>query len=665
MTQIVDEKSSGLLAALSRKGEEFVSEVARVTEDAVKAIEAKGFNFTRTMTDNSAQIARLISEASESATGAVNQSLKDLQTSHIAATETTSEAVNRAIKELRDTAEMATQSAAKTISRTLKELQDTTHGAVEQSKHTASAAVAEMQETHKMLRSDTTELYERLREANILLQEVLSGAHENMSDIESTLVARVADFVAAMNDVAQKAGAANSDVERNIASFKEMSTATLNDLSQIAGQFDGHARALAEAVAQMDGSNRQTESVLATRSAALEQLMGSLDSKAGEFEERLTRFAGVLDHSLDGAGERAREIAHLTAESASSSTQAIRENFEAIRSGTAEERARLSEAMHSIYEQASEESHSMLSQAAQRFAEVLDELKQMSADMRRELETTRAEMRKGILELPQETADTASHMRRVIVDQIEALAELNRIVARHSRSLDAVEPAALRMEPAEVAPRRGVVREEAPRTNGSPRGEPPRPRADIAGMAAPPVPARRAEAPSLSPAQAAAGGGRTGWLSELLTRASHEAEAPAREAPPPREAPSPRPAASEAARPERHGIESLDSLAVDIARMIDHDAASELWDRYNRGERNVFTRKLYTMQGQKAFEEIRKRYRAEGEFKRTVDRYIGEFERLLEEVSRDGRGQMLARTYLTSETGKVYTMLAHAAGRFD
>jgi hypothetical protein len=99
--------------------------------------------------------------------------------------------------------------------------------------------------------------------------------------------------------------------------------------------------------------------------------------------------------------------------------------------------------------------------------------------------------------------------------------------------------------------------------------------------------------------------------------------------------------------------------------MIDHDAVAELWDRYKRGERNVFTRKLYTMQGQKAFEEIRKRYRGDGDFKRTVDRYIGEFERLLEEVSRDDRGQMLARTYLTSETGKVYTMLAHAAGRFD
>ena len=154
------------------------------------------------------------------------------------------------------------------------------------------------------------------------------------------------------------------------------------------------------------------------------------------------------------------------------------------------------------------------------------------------------------------------------------------------------------------------------------------------------MPARRAEAPSLSPAQA--GGGRTGWLSELLTRASQEAEPLARMRCRARSAAArnrPRDAPADGARPERHTIEALDSLAVDIARMIDHDAAAELWDRYNRGERNVFTRKLYTMQGQKAFDEIRRKYRSERDFQRTVDRYIGEFERLLEEVSRDDRGQ--------------------------
>ena len=207
---------------------------------------------------------------------------------------------------------------------------------------------------------------------------------------------------------------------------------------------------------------------------------------------------------------------------------------------------------------------------------------------------------------------------------------------------------------------RRVMRDEAEAvlTNGGPRAEPPRQRADITGMSAPAIagaPRRGALAQSCA---TGGGGGRAGWLSELLTRASQESRS--RRARQCAQRPRRRARAPSAAR-----IESLDSLAVDIARMIDHDAAAELWDRYKRGERNVFTRKLYTMQGQRAFEEIRRKYRGDRDFMRTVDRYIGEFERLLEEVSRDDRGQVVARTYLTSETGKVYTMLAHAAGRFE
>jgi hypothetical protein len=163
-------------------------------------------------------------------------------------------------------------------------------------------------------------------------------------------------------------------------------------------------------------------------------------------------------------------------------------------------------------------------------------------------------------------------------------------------------------------------------------------------------------------------------LSDLLTRASREdgelppppaPRSPGREGP--REVRRTEPPRNEAPRDAGQGplIESLDSLAVDIARMIDHDVASEMWERYKRGERGVFTRRLYTIQGQKAFDEISRKYRSEREFKQTVDRYIGEFERLLDEVSRDDRGQVVVRTYLTSETGKVYTMLAHAAGRLD
>jgi hypothetical protein len=150
-------------------------------------------------------------------------------------------------------------------------------------------------------------------------------------------------------------------------------------------------------------------------------------------------------------------------------------------------------------------------------------------------------------------------------------------------------------------------------------------------------------------------GTRGGWLSDLLNRASREDDEPV-------EAPR---TSQRQERTRANSLESLDSISVDIARMIDHDAAVELWDRYRQGEQSVFTRRLYTLQGQQTFDEIRRKYRRDPEFKQTVDRYVEEFERLLAEVSRDDRDSMLAKTYLTSETGKVYTMLAHASGRFD
>jgi hypothetical protein len=222
---------------------------------------------------------------------------------------------------------------------------------------------------------------------------------------------------------------------------------------------------------------------------------------------------------------------------------------------------------------------------------------------------------------------------------------LNRLVSRYGRTGGE--------EFEQPQPRRMPVREPAlsvvgggrqPRMPGSSRGN---------DMPPPPPPVTQStEAPPLAPPTQ---NGRGGWLSDVLQRASRGDAPDAREEQRPRKA----------QRQPRHMIESLDALSVDIARMIDHDAAAELWDRYNRGERNVFTRKLYTLQGQKAFDEIRGRYRNDAEFRQTVDHYMVEFERLLEEASRDERGQVVVRTYLTSETGKVYTMLAHASGRFD
>jgi hypothetical protein len=634
LTRVLDDKSNTLLAAISGKSTEFRDEVTRVTDQAVKAIEAKGFTFTSTMMDNSQQLARIINDAGEN--------------------------------------------ASKSVNKTLQNLQQMTEDAVEQSKQTAKSTVTEILETHGMLSSDTTALFERLREANVLLREVMGGAQENMSSIEHLLSTRVGEFVATMNQLIERTGTTTGRMDENLTSFYALTSKVLGDLGDLAGHFEGHGQALASAVDLLDKSNHRTEETISDRRSSLDELLSTLDIRTEDLDQRLKRFSGLLDESLAAAEGRARDIARVVADSTSDGVRTISEQYDIVRSSADEERKRTTSAMRTVYEQATGDAHAMFRDSMARFTEIVEGMKQMSGEMQRELDATRQELRRGVLELPQETAESAAQMRRVIVDQIEALAELNRIVARHGRSFDAAEPVRRgAQEPllAVVGGGRGEAvgsggRSDPPRANGrSPEGDSALP---MLGTPAP----RRAETASRGSSGPSGPGGRGGWLSDLLNRASREPEEQPRaderartddRAPPRDERPlrnDDRAARAEDRSP-RHTIESLDSLSVDIARMIDHDAAAELWDRYNRGERNVFTRRLYTMQGQKTFDEIRKRYRSDREFKQTVDRYISEFERLLDEVSRDDRGQVVVRTYLTSETGKVYTMLAHAAGRFD
>ena len=89
----------------------------------------------------------------------------------------------------------------------------------------------------------------------------------------------------------------------------------------------------------------------------------------------------------------------------------------------------------------------------------------------------------------------------------------------------------------------------------------------------------------------------------------------------------------------------------------------EMWERWRRGDVAAISRRLYTEAGQQAFDEIRRRYRADPQFRDTTTRYMQEFERLLAKVGQNDRDGSQWRAYLMSNTGKVYTILAHASGR--
>jgi hypothetical protein len=110
---------------------------------------------------------------------------------------------------------------------------------------------------------------------------------------------------------------------------------------------------------------------------------------------------------------------------------------------------------------------------------------------------------------------------------------------------------------------------------------------------------------------------------------------------------------------------NLSGLTDEIARAIDLNALADAWARYQAGEPNVFSRRIYTLTGQGTYDEVRKKLQRDPDFARTAQAYMGEFEQLLRRAAAGPRPAQESREYLLSDRGKVYTMLAHASGRLN
>jgi hypothetical protein len=115
----------------------------------------------------------------------------------------------------------------------------------------------------------------------------------------------------------------------------------------------------------------------------------------------------------------------------------------------------------------------------------------------------------------------------------------------------------------------------------------------------------------------------------------------------------------------RHMIEALQAMAIDLCRFLEDDPPHELLKRYRNGERNVFARRLAGALGPEHLQMIAQKHQSDREFRDTVDRYIHQFEALLELTARNDRDNVLVETYLSSQTGKVYMTLASATGRLS
>ena len=484
----------------------------------------------------------------------------------------------------------------------------------------AAESIGALIDANGKLGAEMTEVIDRLVNGSVSMQDAISAAGANFIAVEDSMGRRIDEFRTLLANV-------SAEVDR----LSQTAGETVHDASVIAEAIAGHRERLAASASDLVRSQNELDQTLDARRASLDALLASIGERRDEFEGAMASFTAAIDSALHNAEARAREVGAFVADASQSAGDAVDRQFADIRAKVTEERDRTTQAMRAAYEGANAEIDRVFGQTSQRFQAAASDLREMSREIQNELVVTREALQTSVADLPQETAQQAAAMRKIVADEIKALKELTEMVTRSGRSLDVSTPL--------------PTPERAPPAPARP-AQPPRP-AEPQRTSAPSQPSE----PRQPPAQPAPE--RGGWLSNLLARASSDE--------PPEPARTARDIRTKGAAP----TSALDALSLDIASMIDANAAAEAWERYRRGESNAFSHGIYVGRGVQAFEDIRRRYRLNPEFHATVDRYVQEFERLISELNPDGADESVTRTYLNSETGMVYTMLAHASGRLS
>lgn len=110
-------------------------------------------------------------------------------------------------------------------------------------------------------------------------------------------------------------------------------------------------------------------------------------------------------------------------------------------------------------------------------------------------------------------------------------------------------------------------------------------------------------------------------------------------------------------------IESLNSLSIDISKVLSNEVPDTSWAAYLKGDRTVFTRRAVRLIDNSEVKTILRSYETEPEFRDSVNRYIHDFEAMIRRVMAEREGSPMAVTLLSSDTGKLYVALAQAIDR--
>jgi hypothetical protein len=600
LNAIIDQKSALLEKALHDRTGHFNAMIDQKTALLEKALQDRTGQFITAITGGATALDKTLQERADNFTAALFQRVHTLET-----------AISQQTSSLDKTMMERAQAVIMALSERLKAIDLTFSG---------RAA-----ETDKMLGEHARATAEAFGKQTATLNQVLAN--------NASLMQQTANQVGAQSKEA--VGILTSQTQ----TLREVSRNLLDQIHGLTQRFESQGQAILTAAKALDSSNTKIDSILEGRHQAIIALLHTVNTKAADLDNIMRSYAGMVENAMNQAEARAKQVGTALARDTAGQAQAALQQIERLREEAQAHTQRAVGQLKTSFETVINQIGQQLEQMRGQFDNTSRGMREAAQKTATDLDSLRQEMQTRMETLPEHTAQTTAAIRKALTDQLKEIES----ITTPAMSRPAPPPPPPVADPFRVAPQAQVP----PVPHFDARGRQVyAPEADMGNVAGG-LAQQLAGAAPRGPAQPSGGQWSVG---DLLSRASAE--------PDPSHGGGPS-FGTRAAAPAQGGGLRLD----EIARAVDYRTASDVWQRFRSGERGVLGRHIYGPEGQATFDEVSRRYDREADFRMTVDRYINDFERLLGEAeASDPQGNML-HNYLTSESGRVYLLLAHASGR--
>ena len=501
------------------------------------------------------------------------------------------------------------------------------------------------------------------------------------ASIERVVATNSANITRAVEELANRSVSGSDALTSQARVLKEVSATLVNQLGGLTKRFEDQGAALITASRTFELSNSKVDAMMEARQTGFAKLMESVTSRATELDRMMNSYTNMLEQSLSQAELRARKVTEaLAKDSAEKSQVAIRE-IERLRQDAQAHTQKAVTELQANFSSLSDQVSNQLSSLSTKFSDTTRVVRDTTRRAAVDLESAQNELQRHAKVLPETAKQSASAMRRALQDQLSALDALSDLANRHAYSSAVSAPeqkvreAAPPPPPAPEAPfpqQRAAsydyvqppVEKPAWPEPQQPVAPPPRP----VQMEAPQTPLPAPQQPQPYAAEPQPQDRRSQWsLGDLLARASED-ETPYYEKDdlfglPPVAQPYAPPRSVTPAAPQ-DGFGGGDFTMADIASCIDERRVMDIWQRLKRGETEIVKQRgLYPRQGQQIVDRVQRRYENDNTFRQIVDRYLGDFEKMLQDLSRNDPRGTSVQGRLSSDEGRIYFVLAQISGR--